>query len=167
MSDKERQFLTLGIDLEGVSVLVVGGGVVGLRKAGILVAHGALVTVVDPRPSAALEAAATAGEVRCTEARYAVEHLAGHSLIIAATDDAEVNRRIAAHARAGGQLCCLVSDSANSQVLFPAMHRWGDVTVALHTNAQSCKRAVAAREHLAGLPAPPLEDVTPGGRDAR
>lgn len=165
MGKAQRLFLTIGVDFGGVSVLVVGGGAVGMRKAAVLSQHGALVTVVDPLPTPSLEAAVEAGQVCWLPERYAATQLAGRGLIIAATGDAELNRRIAADARLHGQLCCLVSDAANSQVLFPAMHQWGDVTVALHTNASSCRRAVAARDHLASLPLPPSVALTEGGRN--
>lgn len=159
--------MTLGVDLGGVAALVIGGGSVGMRKARLLVEHGAQVTVVDPRLSEQLAPEVHAGRVRWVQGSYSVGQLRGFSLIIASTNDAKVNQRIANDAHHRGQLCCLVSDSTRSRVLFPAMHQWGDVTVALHTNARSCRTAVKAREHLAGLPEPPADVVTVGDSDGR
>jgi siroheme synthase-like protein len=165
MGDEERRFLTLGVDLGGVPTLVVGGGAVGIRKARLLLEHGAQVTVVDPWLSEHLAPEVHAGRVRWIQGSYSVGHLRGYSLIIASTSDSKVNQRIADDAHRRGRLCCLVSDRTRSRVLFPAMHQWGDVTVALHTNARNCRTSVRAREHLASLPEPPAEAVTVRKRD--
>ena len=160
MGDGERRFLTLGVDLTGVSTLVVGGGSVGMRKARMLLEHGAQVTVVDPWLSEHLAPEVHAGRVSWIQGRYSVGHLRGNSLIVASTSDPKVNQRIANDAHRRGRLCCLVSDRTKSRVLFPAMHQWGDVTIAMHTNAKSCRTAVRARDHLASLPEPSAEVVS-------
>ncbi len=165
MGDNERRFLTLGVDLDGVAALVIGGGGVGMRKARLLLEHGAQVTVVDPFLSKHLAPEFHAGKVRWIQGQYSVGQLRGYSLIIASTSDSRVNQQIADDAHRRGRLCCLVSDRNRSKVLFPAMHQWGDVAIALHTNAQDCRTAVRAREHLATLPEPPPDVVTAGERD--
>jgi len=122
--------------LEGTSIsaLVVGGGAVATRKVKALVAAGATVRVVAPVVGAELNAlAANYPALRIIHGEYANDHLGDATLIVAATNDARVNEQIAHDAREHGRLVNVVSAPELGNVTMPAIHRAGDVVVAVGT----------------------------------
>ncbi len=84
--------------------LVVGGGAVALRKAGWLLEHGATVAAVARGFVDGFSAFDAMAREKLTLRReeYAGGELSTFALVFAATDDAEVNRRVAADAKAAG-----------------------------------------------------------------
>ena len=92
------------LDLRGRTVLVVGLGAVGRRKAAGLATAGARVIGVDPAVEVPL---AIPIEVRAE--LYRTEHLEGVSLAFAAAT-AAVNRRVVADARRLGVWVCSASE---------------------------------------------------------
>ena len=130
--------------LEGSSVtaLVVGGGGVAARKVAALLESGARVHVVAPRVDAALERMHSgAGELRISRERYDPRHADGALLVVAATDDAPLNARIAADARARGRLVNVVDAPELGNCVTPAVHRSGELVVAV--SAGGVPRAAA------------------------
>ena len=122
------------IALEGtaISALVVGGGRVAERKARALVEAGAQVHVVAPLVSDQIQSiAATCDRLRITRERYAREHIDGATLVIAATDDPAVNALVRADARAAGRLVNVVDAPDTGDFISPAVHRCGDIVVAV------------------------------------
>jgi siroheme synthase-like protein len=126
--------LPLMLDGASVSALVVGGGVVATRKVAALVEAGATVRVIAPEISPELEALALrAATLSLMRNRYASEQLGDALLVVAATNDARLNARIAADARAGGRLVNVVDAPELGNFVTPAVHRSGDVVVAVST----------------------------------
>jgi len=122
------------LDGGSVSALVVGGGAVAARKVAALVEAGATVRVVAPEISAELEALAVrAARLSVIRNRYASEQLGDALLVVAATSDARLNARIAADARAGGRLVNVVDAPELGNFVTPAVHRSGEVVVAVST----------------------------------
>src|SRR5688572_7784820 len=91
MSPAAPRLYPLFADLAGKRVLVVGGGAVALRKTRALLHAGALVTVGAPSFDAGLEALS----VRLVFGEFAESWLDAAWLVVAATDDAAVNARVA------------------------------------------------------------------------
>ncbi len=79
--------------------LIVGGGDVAARKIAQLLKTGANITVVAPELCAAIERQFEPGEVNLIRSNYKPEHLAGHDLVIAATNDEAVNELISKQAQ--------------------------------------------------------------------
>ena len=124
----------LVIDGSALEALVVGGGNVATRKALSLLDAGARVRVVALEVSAALrDAAATHTTLDVTRARYSVEHLGSAMLVVAATDDPDTNASIAADAKARGRLVNVASAPELGNCVTPAVHRSGDVVIAVTT----------------------------------
>lgn len=122
----------LMLDGSALSALVVGGGRVATRKVAGLLAAGARVHVVAPIVSLELEQRAVETDLlRITRARFSDEHFGDALLVIAATDDAETNVRVAAEARARGRLINVVTAPEQGNCVTPAVHRAGGVTVAV------------------------------------
>jgi len=136
------------LTLAGRSAVVVGGGAVGQRKVAGLLAAGARVTVVDPRPGRWGDGVDHRGEA------YRADHLAGAAVVIACTADRAVNARVAADARTAGALVNVADDPEYCDFTLPAVHRAGGVTLAVATAAGSASLAAAVRDLAAeALPA--------------
>lgn len=122
--------------LEGtaISAVVAGGGPVATRKALGLLEAGARVHVVAPAITPLLEQAVTRHyELRITRAPFSPEFIGDALLVVVATNDPEANALIAAQARAQGKLVNVVSAPDQGNCISPAVHRHGDITIAVST----------------------------------
>jgi siroheme synthase-like protein len=133
------------LDLEDVPVLLVGGGVIASRKAEGLLAAGARVTVVAPLITPDL-----AGRVAATRVkRYDASDIAGHRLVLTATDDPTVNAAVAADAGAAGVWANSADDPQNCTFILPAVARSGPIVVAVGTGGASPALASRLRREIA------------------
>lgn len=82
------------LNLNGKSCAVIGGGKVALRKVRTLLAAGAKVTVTAPAADEELQTLAGKGKITLNLRPYR-EGDAGCFLVVAATDSAALNRKIA------------------------------------------------------------------------
>ncbi|MGC9454828.1 MAG: precorrin-2 dehydrogenase/sirohydrochlorin ferrochelatase family protein [Phycisphaerae bacterium] len=137
------------LNLHGRRAVVVGAGSVGMRKVRDLLAAGAEVTLIEQH---AEQTEAPAG-VKMLSESYRPEHLRGASLVFACTDDAELNRRIAADARADGALVNAADQPEDCDFFVPATAGDGNVVVAVGTGGSS--------PALAGRLARTLADALP------
>jgi len=80
-------YLPIFVDLKDRSCLVVGGGDIAARKAGLLRRAQATVTLVSPDVSATTQALIDSGEVKWLNTVFSSELLEGNTLVIAATDN--------------------------------------------------------------------------------
>jgi uroporphyrin-III C-methyltransferase / precorrin-2 dehydrogenase / sirohydrochlorin ferrochelatase len=88
-------FLPIFLNVKGKHCLVVGGGEVAKRKAGVLLEAGASVRAVAPEIEPAL---AELQGVETIVARFEAQHLDGVALVIAATNDRSVNQQVSQQA---------------------------------------------------------------------
>jgi siroheme synthase-like protein len=122
--------------LEGttLSAVIAGGGRVATRKAIALLDAGARVHVVAPVITPILEQLLTKHhDLHITRAPFAPGHIGDALLVVVATNDPEANALIAAQARALGRLVNVSSAPDQGNCITPAVHRSGDVTVAVTT----------------------------------
>jgi siroheme synthase-like protein len=144
------------LDLTDVPVLMVGGGQVASRKVEGLLAAGARVTVVAPLVLDGL--AESVAEVRRRE--YSADDLAGHLLVMTATDVPAVNARVAADARGRGMWVNSADDPQNCMFILPAIARRGQVVVAVGTDGSSPALARHLRDRIADeVLVPGIDDV--------
>ncbi|MCG6964032.1 MAG: siroheme synthase CysG [Acidobacteria bacterium] len=117
------------LQVHGRRCLVVGGGGVALRKVQALAAEGALVTVVAPDVVPAIERLAAEGAVELDLRRYSAGEAAGFRLVIAATDDREVNRRVFEDGDAAGVWVNVADDPELCSFHLPGRVRRGGLEV--------------------------------------
>ncbi|MFP3937079.1 MAG: bifunctional precorrin-2 dehydrogenase/sirohydrochlorin ferrochelatase [Phycisphaerae bacterium] len=137
------------LNLHGRRAVIVGAGKVGMRKARDLLAADAEVILIDDRA----ERTAAPDGVKLLAEAYRCGHLDGASLVFACTDDRELNRRIAADARARGALVNAADQPEDCDFFVPATTEDGDVVVAVGTGGAS--------PALAGRLARTLADALP------
>lgn len=143
--------LTLNLDVAGRQALLVGGGSVAARKAAALLEAGMILTIVTPVAGELLSSLASKGDVRLILRPYRSEDLDGAFLVIAATGQREVNRRVAADARRLGLLVNVADAPEEGNCCFSALLRRGALEIAVATGGASPGFAAAVRDELAGV----------------
>ncbi len=157
----------VGLRLTGKHVVVVGGGQVAHRRVAGLLDARAVVTVVSPQLTPALEALVEPGAVTWERRRYEPGDLADAWYAVAATDDAAVNAAVADEAESRRIFCARADDRSRSSVWTPAVGRQGDVVVSVHGGGDP-QRAVGIRDAvLAGLTDGTVPDTVSRPTDGR
>jgi len=147
-------FYPVFLDLAGRPCVVVGGGAVAEQKVAGLIDAGARVTVVSPALTWKLEDLAATGAIGVRRRPYERGDLAGAWLAIAATDDRSANAAVWADAEEAGILLNAVDDLPHCSFIAPAVHRAGDIAVAVSTAGKSPALAVRLREQIRELIGP-------------
>jgi uroporphyrin-III C-methyltransferase/precorrin-2 dehydrogenase/sirohydrochlorin ferrochelatase len=140
------RYFPLFADLEGRRVLVVGGGEVAERKIRLLVATGARVDVVAREVE---EGILAQGErVHWTAREFDPAQIEGAALVVAATDDAELNARVSAAARERNVFANVVDDAARSSFIVPAIVDRSPLVIAISTAGVAPVLARLVRERI-------------------
>ncbi len=127
------EFLPVMLKATGLPCLVVGGGKVALRKTLAVLGFGMRVTVVAEELVPGLSKLVERCKVRWRRGKFSLVDLIGVKMVIAATDDPQVNRRVARWARRLNLYINAVDDMEWSNFIFPAVYRSGALTVAIST----------------------------------
>lgn len=136
-----------GLLLAGRTVVAVGGGRVSARRVPKLLAAGAVVTVVAPELSPELAGLAAAGAITWVPRRYQDGDLTGSWYVLAATDEPEVNARVAAEAEARHTFCVRADRADAGSAWTPATGEVPGATVAVLTDHDP-RRAKRLRDRL-------------------
>lgn len=129
--------------------VVVGGGRIALEKVeGLLAGGAATVDVISPELIEPLRRLAGEGRVRHIARRFEAADLHGAFLVIAATDEPQINRAVFEEAEAMGILAQVVDDPPRCAFIMPSVLRRGGLTIAISTGGASPALAVRLRERL-------------------
>lgn len=144
-------FLPISLSIRGRPCLVVGGGSTARRKVASLIKAGAAVTLVSPELSDSLARRMEAGEIRHLARRFEPADVKGAALVIAATNDRVVNRRIAELAGEHGIPVNVVDDPDACTFLLPSVIDRDPVVVAVSTGRASPVLARLLRTRLESM----------------
>jgi precorrin-2 dehydrogenase / sirohydrochlorin ferrochelatase len=136
------------LDLRGKKALVVGGGKVAHRKIETLLEHGASVEVVAKDLNGVVAGLVETGVVRYRGQVFSENHLEGVFLVVAATSDAAVNRRVSERAQCRGLLVNAVDQPEDCNFIVPSILRRGDLVVSVSTSGKSPAFARKIRQDL-------------------
>jgi siroheme synthase-like protein len=140
--------LPIFVKLEGSSCLVVGGGAVALQKVRSVLECGAQVTVVAPEARGEVRDLAERGSVAWRRRAYITEDVAGHRLVIAATNDPTLNHAVYSDAVEAGVLANAVDDPPFCDFYFGSVVRRGPLQIGISTAGESPALAQRLREEL-------------------
>jgi len=150
------QYLPIFLDVRDKPCLVVGGGEVAVRKVTSLLRAGASVTVVSPALAEPLRQALVEDRAFTHQERSFEDlDLDGQMLVIAATAERGVNRRVAELAKARGIPVNVVDQGEESSFIMPSVIDRSPVVVAVSTGSASPVLARLLRTRL--------ESVIPAG----
>lgn len=139
------------LQLRERKVVVVGGGNVAERKVRAVVSAGARVHVASPELTPALQAWAGSGTIGWMVGRFEAPWLDGAWLVIAATDDRQVNAQVSREAEKRGIWINVVDDPELSAFQVPAVVDRAPITVAISSGGHAPVLARRLRERFETL----------------
>src|SRR4051795_12638573 len=152
----DTPFYIACLKLSGRRCVVVGGGEIGLEKVEGLLACDGQVTLIAPDAEPALAQLAAEGSIRWERRAYAgAADLEGVFMVIAATDDTDVNIAVYDDAEARAMLVNVVDVPPLCNFILPAIVRTGPLAIAISTAGASpalAKRMKAQVAELFGEP---------------
>jgi precorrin-2 dehydrogenase/sirohydrochlorin ferrochelatase len=125
------------LKLKGRRCVVVGGGEIGLEKVEGLLSCDGDVTLVAPEAVGELEELAREGSIRWERRDYRPEDLEGTFMVIASTDDTDVNIGIYEDAERRAMLVNVVDVPPLCNFILPAIVRTGPLAIAISTAGAS------------------------------
>jgi precorrin-2 dehydrogenase/sirohydrochlorin ferrochelatase len=132
--------------VEGRDVLIVGGGEIASRKVEDLLAAKARVTLVAPEVCQTI--AALADRIQLHRRPYEPGDIGDSFVVIAATDDEELNAAVSRDCAARNVPVNVVDRPALCTFTVPATVHRGDLTIAIATNGRCPALASILREEL-------------------
>lgn len=136
------------VNLEGMPVLVVGGGEVGYRKAVDLLESDAIVTVISPVLHDLFNDYEEFPALDIVKREYRYGDMDGYHLVFCATNSREVNQKIFEEAQEKNVLINAADDPPNCSFTIPSFMRRGDLLLSLSTNGASPAYAARLRREL-------------------
>lgn len=136
------------VDVENQNCLVVGGGVVALRKIEKLLPFNPNITVVSPKVHKEI---LSIENINIIKRKFDFNDLKEKSLVITATDDKTLNKEIYNFCKENNIPVNTVDDKDNCSFIFPALARNNGVTVAISTSGKSPLYAKYLRKKIENL----------------
>jgi precorrin-2 dehydrogenase / sirohydrochlorin ferrochelatase len=133
----ETPFYIACLKLRGRKCLVVGGGEIGLEKVEGLLACDGDVTLVAPEAGPELTQLALEGSIRWEQRAYVPGDLEGTFMVIACTDDTDINIGIYEDAERRAMLVNVVDVPPLCNFILPAIVRTGPLAIAISTAGAS------------------------------
>jgi uroporphyrin-III C-methyltransferase/precorrin-2 dehydrogenase/sirohydrochlorin ferrochelatase len=139
-------FLPLFHNLNGKRVIVIGGGEIALRKVRLVAEASALITIVakeycadlvDIRDSNAKKGIHNLELITAPYQQQYIENYPDAVLVIAATNDPELNREVSNHAQQAHMLSNVVDDPSYSTVIFPSIVDRSPIQIAISSGGDA------------------------------
>ena len=143
----DMAYFPIMVDLCGKRVLIVGGGETAARKAAQLQDFGAEITVVAKELKAAFPKEASI-IVRSFQSSDIEDNDSDIFLVIAATDDREVNQEVSGLSKKYRIPVNVVDDREASSFLFPSLIKKGSLSVGISTGGSSPSAAIYLKERF-------------------
>lgn len=136
------------LELKGKTALVVGGGAVAQRKIETLIDYGAKIHIVSRDLTHKLKEMVEFSRIKNLGEEFRKEYLDGVFLVIAATSDSRLNRKISAIAQKRGLLVNAVDQPADCNFIVPSIVKRGGLVIAVSTSGKSPAFSKRLRKEL-------------------
>jgi precorrin-2 dehydrogenase / sirohydrochlorin ferrochelatase len=145
----DTPFYIACLKLSGRRCVVVGGGAIGLEKVEGLLACDGDVTLIAPEAIEPLRELAGEGSITWERREYETADLEGTFMVIASTDDTDVNIGIYEDAEKRAMLVNIVDVPPLCNFILPAIVRTGPLAIAISTAGASPALAKRIKAEIA------------------
>ena len=132
----ERPYFPMFIDLTDKKILVTGGGTIALRRIRTLLKFRADIRVIAPELCEELAQLESEGKISAERREYRTSDIDGVYIVLAATDDHEVNRRIWEECRAAGVTVNVADDRSLCDFYFPSIVMTEDTVIGINCGGE-------------------------------
>lgn len=136
------------LDLDNRKVIVVGGGEVAERKIKNLLHYGCKIYISSPHLSPHLKQLVAEHKIHQISYESLDMYMDDAFMVIAATDDPEVNTQIASQAKERGVLVNAVDQPKDCNFIMPSIVKRGDLQIAISTAGKSPALAKKIRKEM-------------------
>ena len=143
-----NSYYPIFVSLAGKVCLVVGGGSVAERKIRGLLRHGVEVRIIAQQLSAWLTAQCDGGGLQFLGEEYQEDYLDHVDLVFAATNNLDLNKAIADHARKRRIWCNTATEPELGSFFVPAVMQQGPLCIAVSTSGLSPALASKIRDQI-------------------
>lgn len=147
-NEQRTSYYPIFLNVTGRRCVVIGGGQVALRKVKALLEHKADIKVISPDLCSELVELAGEEKITVVQRHYRRSDLRGALLAIAATDNNDINSKVATDSRETGVPVNIVDNAAESDFILPSYLRRGGITIAISTSGMSPALAQKIRVRL-------------------
>ena len=151
-SNNQNQLYPVFLKLDKLNMLIVGAGEVGYEKLSFILksSPNANITVVATWISKDVQSLLNGGgfDVHVQEKSFETEDIFGHDIVVAATDDHELNLQIHAAAKSQGKIVNVADTPNLCDFYMGSIVTRGDLKVAISTNGKSPTFAKRFRQLL-------------------
>ncbi len=140
--------LPIFLKLDGRPGLLVGAGNVALDKINTLLSTGLRLRVVAPEARPEIRVLAAEGKLEWFQRPFQLSDLDGNFVVIAATDNPDVNSAVYRGAVERGIICNSVDDIPNCDFFFGSVVSRGNLQIAISTAGESPAFAQRLRREI-------------------
>lgn len=148
MTKNDKRLFPLFVDLTGKQVLVAGAGNIASRRIKTLMEFGVRLTVVAPDISDTVAVLADEENIRLVKREYEEADIGGMCLVVAATDNHEVNEQIWKDCKEHGIPVNVCSDASLCDFHFPGVIIKDELTVGINASGKNHRKAKRARVEI-------------------
>jgi precorrin-2 dehydrogenase len=134
---KDTAYYPLALNVKGKLAVIAGGGKVAIMKVQALLKAGAIVRIVSPDLIPQLEKLHKTGKIEWIPRNIRSVDLKEAIIVIAATNDENVNKKVSDWANKKNILINVVDQPAISNFISPAVFRKKEAIIAVFTNGIS------------------------------
>ncbi|WP_242620447.1 precorrin-2 dehydrogenase/sirohydrochlorin ferrochelatase family protein [Senegalia massiliensis] len=131
---EETSFYPVMLNLKDKNIVIIGAGKVALRKAKKLMEYGGKLSIISPKIES--EFYNYKNKINIIKDKYNKKYILNSSIVIAATDDKKLNRKISIDCKDENILCNNITGK-NSDFIVPSTFKRGDLTISVSTNGKS------------------------------
>jgi len=153
------KYYPIYLALKDRRILLIGAGEVALQKLRMLLDCQARLRVVSPKAVPEIRRLARDGRIEWSARRYRSADVKGARLVIAATDDPDLQKRAAADARRAGIWVNVVDVPPLCDFIAPAVVNRGDIQIAISTGGAAPSLAKHLRKRFESLIGPEVADL--------
>lgn len=155
--EEGRAYFPLFVDIRGKKILIVGAGTIAARRAEALLGFGPDLTVVAPEISEKILELAKKGCLQVRTRAYKTGDCQGCWMVLAASDDRNLNAQVCKEAKEAGAVVNNASDRTQCDFYFPGLIRRGPAVIGINAGGADHKLAKALRIQIEkGLKSPEL-----------
>lgn len=148
MPDTKKPYFPMFIDLTEKKVVVAGAGTIAKRRIRSLLNFTNHLTVIAPEVNKELKSLEAEGLLTILKRKCEMEDFYSADLVIAATNDAQINNAIYDTCRKQGILVNVCSDKQKCDFYFPGIAMKDQVVVGITASGKDHKRAKALVEQI-------------------